>query len=224
MGTISLDPPPSYLRGIPSRLLYGPGYSPDSLFDFLRQHLGVLARPSLADLEDERARRGIRRTDVAIDEPRPRGSCCRWARARPAALRSTVPTPPRRRRSVPRHLGTVLASRPRSPSSARPTPGSSRRARRGSGRDRRDPSASAQRDASRATQREEAGRVTYRPVRHTRFSPTRRGRSIRTGPRCSTPTTSAASRPVRDPPGPVPPPGHGPGLVTGGGRTPARMA
>lgn len=194
MGTISLDLPPSYLRAIPSRLLYGRGYSPDSLFDFLRQHLGVQARPSLADLEGERARRGIRPTDVAIDEapttplvlPMNPGKASRSAVDRAdAASTPEVRSEARRNRARIEAAFAFFGETEAGMESTRST-----RFRTASTRSvgvcttRREPSDSARGGGPRD--------LPTRPRHSILPDPARR--STRPGPRCSTPTTSAASR------------------------------
>jgi hypothetical protein len=61
-----LPPPPAWLREVPDSLLepHRLGGRPDRLLDWLARH-SITARPTLAEIEAERARRGIRALAVS---------------------------------------------------------------------------------------------------------------------------------------------------------------
>ena len=57
---VVLDPPPAYLREVPSSVLSGRDPDPELFLAALRRR-GIYARPTLAEVEAERVRRGFRR-------------------------------------------------------------------------------------------------------------------------------------------------------------------
>jgi hypothetical protein len=74
---ITLDPPPAYLAEVPHPALLATAVSPawednaaDRLLGALRRR-GIYARPSLAEVEAERTRRGLRRGVFLGDGPAP---------------------------------------------------------------------------------------------------------------------------------------------------------
>ncbi|GAB2736444.1 hypothetical protein [Nocardioides pakistanensis] len=66
---VVLDPPPAYLAALPDFVFHDGNGAAESILDGLRRR-GIYARPTFAEVEAERARRGLR-SGVVISASRP---------------------------------------------------------------------------------------------------------------------------------------------------------
>ena len=64
---VVLADPPAYMREVPSSALVGPKFSADAIVGALARR-GVYVRPSLAAVEAERARRGMRGPGIVLGD------------------------------------------------------------------------------------------------------------------------------------------------------------